>query len=83
MSLTKIVDGVKTAMTADEEAGIRAFWAANDPANKPPEPFRPTLDDLIEAVSAIPEARAVLDTKVAAANALAIEQPVSRQMEKL
>lgn len=36
MSLIKLVDGVPTPMSAEEEAAIRAEWAENDPASKAP-----------------------------------------------
>jgi len=49
MSLHKMVDGVRVEMSREEEAALKAEWAANDqkPAAKPP-----TLADQIAALPA-------------------------------
>lgn len=36
--LTKIVNGETVVLSPEEEAAVRAEWAANDPAIQPPDP---------------------------------------------
>jgi hypothetical protein len=58
--LTKIVNGKQEICSAEEEAAIRAEWAANDPALKPPAK-EVTLSDLqarVEKLEAATKANA-------------------------
>lgn len=58
-----MVNGRAVAMSAQEEAAIRAEWAASDAAPKPVP--KPTVDDLL-AVIATPQQQAAIDARLRA-----------------
>lgn len=60
--LTKIVNGVRTECSAQEEQELTVQWAQE--SEKPVPAPQLGLQDVIDALNAIPEAKAILDAKV-------------------
>ena len=55
--LTKMVDGKEVIMSAQEEADIRAEWAANALAAQQPKPLsdKEKLNKLLDYVASLPD----------------------------
>ena len=60
--LTKIKDGKVLECPAEEEAELRAFWSANDPTKRAPEPSQ--AQKLVSSILADPQALALLKDKL-------------------